>query len=165
MSSVGSAEKADFEEQLRRLMNESLAVEESTRRVKLCVKDLDLGIVLNLDDPLGDLPEGTGIEDVAAPVYQEDLIANASLMLDLLVLEQHHDLWSTILLRVQIDEQADVVVKKKEIDETEILMSDLHSQSQRAACKEQLDTMTDVIASAAKTAITHLMREENERTS
>ncbi len=165
MSGGGCAEKADFEELLRKLMNESLAAKESTRRVKFCVKDLDLGIVLNLEDPLGDLPEGTGIEDVAAPVYQEDLIANASLMLDLLVLEQHHDLWSTIVLRVQIDEQADVVIKKKEIDETEILLSDLQSRSQRAACKEQLDAMTDVIASAAKTAIRYLMREETERTS
>jgi hypothetical protein len=162
MNGVGNTEKADFEEQLRKLMNQSLAAEESKRQVKFCVKDLDLGIVLNLDDPLGDLPDGTGFEDVAAPVYQEDLIANASLMLDLHVIEQHHGLWSTILLRVQIDEQADVVVKKQEIDETEILMSDLHSQSKRAACKEQLDAMTDAIASAAKTAILHLMREENE---
>jgi hypothetical protein len=165
MSGLDSAEKADFEEQLRRLMNESLAAEASTRRVKFCVQDLDLGIVLNLDDPLGDLHDGTVIEDVAAPVYQEDLIANASLLLDLHVLEQHHGLWSTILLRVQIDEQTDVVVKKQEIEETEILMSDLHSRSKRAACKEQLDAMTDTIASAAKTAILHLMREENERTS
>jgi len=163
MSGTGSVEKADFEEQLRMLMNEALAAEESTKRVKLCVKALDLGIVLNFEDPLDDLADGTGIDDVAAPVYQEDLIANTLLVLDLLVLEQRHGLWSTILLRVQIDEQADVVVKKKEIDETEILMSNLQSRSQRAACKEQLEAITDEIASAVKTALVHLMREETVR--
>jgi hypothetical protein len=56
-----------------------------------------------------------------------------------------------------------VVVKKKEIDETEIIMSDLQSQSRRAACKEQLEAITDVIASAVKTALVHLMREETVR--
>lgn len=147
------------------LMNESLAAEAATVRDRLCVKDLDLGIVLNLEDPLADLVDGSGIEDVAAPVYQEDLITNASLMLDLLVLEQRRGLWSTILLRVEIDDRADVVVKSNEIDETEILLSELHSRSQRAACKERLDAMTAAIASAARTAIRLLMRAERARTS
>lgn len=160
MSDDSGAEKADLEEQLRMLMNESLAAEAATERVTLSVQALDLSIVVNRDDPLGDLPDGTGIEDVAAPVYQEDLSANTSLLLDLLVLEQRRGLWSTILLRVEIDDRADVVVKSNEIDETEILLSELHSRSQRAACKERLDAMTATIASATRTAIRLLMRAE-----
>jgi hypothetical protein len=151
-------EKADFDEQLRTLMNASLAAKECTKRFGLRVEELEAGILIYTEDLLGDLPEGTMIEEIVAPIYREDLAADALLMLDLLVLEQERRLWSKIMLRVHIDEAGEVVVKGQEIDETEILLSDLSSSRRRKACKEQLEAKTRAIANAAKAAITHLMR-------
>lgn len=152
-------EKADFNNVLRGIMNETLGSEEGCGNHTLCVEDIDMGIFVYPDDMFVDsLYHGSG--DLVYPVYTSDLTVDASLLAELMVREDAGGLLSKVLMRVYINENREVEIKNKAIYETEIVGRDITTARQRKAVEEMLEEKTNVLAAVLKGALERLMKEE-----
>lgn len=151
--------KADFNELLRWIVNRTLASDEGSDGCTLRVEDVDVGVLINPDDILGESPDEL-FEEIAFPVYKEDLTSNASLLVDMLIQEVTRGLFSKVLMQIFITEHCEVAVNNAEIYETEILARDLEANNRWAAYELILEKQTSKIAHVTKSAFEQIMREE-----
>ncbi len=156
MSEATSAEKADFNEQLKRLINNALKSREGNDTVRLCVEDIDAGVLIYPDDVFEDSPDDI-LEDIAYPVYKEDLTVDATLLIDLLVREDVRGLLSKMLVRLCINEDREVVIKNKVIYESEILARDLQSSEAKRACEKILSEKANMMSEVVRVALEQIM--------
>lgn len=151
--------KADFSELLCGIVNKKLASNGGSNGCKLRVEDVDVGVLINPDDILEDSLDEL-FEEIAFPVYKEDLTSNASLLVDMLIQEVTQGLFSKVLMQIYITDKHEVRVNNAEIYETEILARDLEASNRWAAYELILEEQTSKIAHVTKDAFEQIMREE-----
>jgi hypothetical protein len=159
MNEMIGARKADFNELLCGLLNEKLDSAEGPDECRLRVECVDVGVLIYPDDLLED-PTDELLEEIASPVYKEDLTANASLLVDMLIREVARGLFSKVLMQISIGENREAEIKNTEIYETELLARDLEASNRWAAYELMLEQRTNKIATVTKSAFEQIMREE-----
>ena len=159
MNEMFGARKADFNELLCVLLNEKLDAAEGPDDCTLRVEYIDAGVLIYPDDLFGD-PTDELVEEIAYPIYKEDLTENASLLVDMHIREVARGLFSKVLMQVSITENREVEIRNTEIYETEILARDLEASNRWAAYELILERKTNKIATVTKSAFEQLMREE-----
>jgi hypothetical protein len=159
MNEMIGARKADFNELLCGLLNEKLDSAEGSDECTLRVECIDAGVLIYPDDILEDSTDEI-LEEIAYPVYKEDLTANASLLVDMLIREVARGLFSKVLMQISITGNREAEIKNTEIYETEILARDLEASNRWAAYELMLERRTNKIATVTKSAFEQIMREE-----
>ena len=148
--------KGDLNECVRGLVNETLRSAQHDGSRAPHIVDLDIGLVVFREDVFADSPEVV-LEDLAYPVYREDLTVNASLLAEMQMKETERGLTSKMLVRFRINDRAEVEIINGEIYETEILASDTVTVNRRRECERLLEERAELVSAAFKTAITQLM--------
>ena len=151
--------KGDLNERVRGLVNETLRSVQHDGSLTPQVVDLDIGLIVYHDDIFADSPDVV-LEDLAYPVYREDLTANASLLAEVHLKEKKRGLKSKMFVRFQINERAEVEIINGEIYETEIHASDIVTVNRRRECEQLLEERAELVSAAFKTAIMQLLTEK-----
>ena len=154
------AAKGDLNEYVRWLVNETLRSARRGGSLTPQVVDLDIGLVVYHDDIFADSP-GVVLEDLAYPVYREDLTVNASLLAEMHLKETRRGLLSKMIVRFQINDRAEVEIINGEIYETEILVSDTVTVDRRRECERLLEERAELVSAAFKTAIMQLLSKKH----
>lgn len=164
MDELVGAEKAGLCAVLEGIINGILdsgggAAEKPTLRVE----EVDMGVLVYPDDMLEGDQEGVieeTVEEIAYPVYKEDLVVDAHLLADIIVRDVAHGLFSNVLIRLHINERREVVVQNKEVYEAEVLASEIMTVKQREECEATLEAESMMISDTLKVALEQIMREE-----
>lgn len=159
MNEMIGTRKADFNELLCGLLNETLDSAEGADECTLRVECVDAGVLIYPDDLLEDSTDEL-LEEIAYPVYKEDLTETASLLVDMLVREVARGLFSKVLVQIAIGANREAKIQNAEIYETEILARDLEASNRWAAYELMLERRTTKIATVTKSAFEQIMREE-----
>ena len=159
MNEMFGARKADFNELLCVLLNEKLDAAEGPDDCTLRVEYIDAGVLIYPDDLFGD-PSDELVEEIAYPIYREDLTENASLLVDMHIREVARGLFSKVLVQIFITGNREAEIKNTEIYETEISARDLEANNRWAAYELMLERRTHKIATVTKSAFEQIMREE-----
>ena len=159
MNEMIGARKADFNELVCRLVNEKLDSAEGLDECRLRVECLDVGVLIHPDDILEDSTDEM-VDEIAYPVYKEDLTANASLLADMLIREVARGLFSKVLMQISVTGNREVEIKNTEIYETEISARDLEASDRWAAYELMLERRINKIATVTKSAFEQIMQDE-----
>ncbi|MBN1762250.1 MAG: hypothetical protein JW878_04125 [Methanomicrobia archaeon] len=159
MNEMIGARKADFNELLCVLLNETLDSAEGSNGCTLRVECVDVGVLIYPDDILEDSADEL-LEEIAYPVYKGDLTENASLLVDMLIREVARGLFSKLLMQISITGNREAEIRNTEIYETEILACDLEAGNRWAAYERTLERRTNKIATVTKSAFEQIMHEE-----
>ncbi|GAI86073.1 unnamed protein product, partial [marine sediment metagenome] len=121
------------------------------------------------------LEEGTGlqVEEVDAGIfvspteiteyiksypYAEDVEENTGMLINVKVREIANELLNRVMIRLQINERMRVLIKSKEVQEVEILNSDLEEGELGEEREKMLEQKTNKIAEAVKASLEWIMR-------
>ncbi len=137
-------EKVELNYLLKGILNEIL--EEGTG---LRVEDVEVGIFVS--------PTAT-TEFIESYPYAEDIKENMGMLINMKVREVVNGLLHRVMIRLQINERKRVLIKSKEVQETEILNSDLEEGELVEERKKILVQKTNRIAEAVKIALEWIMR-------
>lgn len=137
-------EKVELNYLLKGILNEIL--EEGTG---LRVEEVDAGIFVS--------PTET-TEFIKSYPYAEDVKENTGMLINMKVREIANELLDRVMIRLQINERKRVLIKSREIQEAEILNSDLEGGELEEEQKKMLELKTNKIAEAAKIALEWIIR-------
>jgi len=137
-------EKVELNYLLKGIMNEIL--EEGTR---LRVEEVDAGIFV---------PPTEAAEFIKSYPYAEDIKENAGMLINMKVREIEEGLLNMVMIRLQINERRRVLIKSKEVQETEILNSDLKGGELGEERERILEQKSNKIAEVVKTSLEWIMR-------
>ncbi|MBA7526758.1 hypothetical protein ES705_18928 [subsurface metagenome] len=137
-------EKIELNYLLKGLLNEIL--EEGTG---LRVEEVDAGIFVS----------PTGItEYIKSYPYAEDIEENTGMLINVKVRETANELLNRVMIRLQINERMRVLIKSKDVQEVEILNSDLEEGELGEEREKMLEQKTNRIAEAVKASLEWIMR-------
>lgn len=137
-------EKIELNYLLKGLLNEIL--EEGTG---LRVEEVDAGIFVS----------PTGItEYIKSYPYAEDVEENTGMLINVKVKETANELLNRVMIRLQINERMRVLIKSKDVQEAEILNSDLEEGELGEEREKMLEQKTNRIAEAVKASLEWIMR-------
>jgi len=137
-------EKIELNYLLKGLLNEIL--EEGTG---LRVEEVDAGIFVS--------PTGIA-EYIKSYPYAEDVEENMGMLINVKVKEIANELLNRVMIRLQINERMRVLIKSKDVQEVEILNSDLEEGELREEREKMLEQKTNRIAEAVKASLEWIMR-------
>lgn len=137
-------EKIELNYLLKGLLNEIL--EEGTG---LRVEEVDAGIFVS--------PTGIA-EYIKSYPYAEDVEENMGMLINVKVREIANELLNRVMIRLQINERMRVLIKSKDVQEVEILNSDLEEGELREEREKMLEQKTNRIAEAVKASLEWIMR-------
>ncbi|MGB2728134.1 MAG: winged helix-turn-helix domain-containing protein [Halobacteriota archaeon] len=137
-------EKIELNYLLKGLLNEIL--EEGTG---LRVEEVDAGIFVS--------PTGIA-EYIKSYPYAEDVEENMGMLINVKVREIANELLNRVMIRLQINERMRVLIKSKDVQEAEILNSDLEEGELGEEREKMLEQKTNRIAEAVKASLEWIMR-------
>ena len=137
-------EKIELNYLLKGLLNEIL--EEGTG---LRVEEVDAGIFVS--------PTGV-TEYIKSYPYAEDIEENTGMLINVKVRETANELLNRVMIRLQINERMRVLIKSKDVQEVEILNSDLEEGELGEEREKMLEQKTNRIAEAVKASLEWIMR-------
>ncbi len=137
-------EKIELNYLLKGILNEIL--EEGTG---LRVEDVEAGIFVS--------PTET-TEFIKSYPYAEDIEKNMGMLINIKVREVVNGLLHGVMIRLQINERKRVLIKSKEVQESEILNSDLEEGELVEEREKILVQKTNRVAEAVKIALEWIMR-------
>jgi len=137
-------EKIELNYLLKEIMNEIL--EEGTG---LRVEEVDTGILVSpIESP----------EFIKSYPYAEDVRENTGMSINMKVKEITSELLNRVMIRLQINERKRVLIKSKEVQEAEILNSDLEEGELGEEREKMLVQKANRIAKVVKIALEWIMR-------
>ena len=137
-------EKIELNYLLKGLLNEIL--EEGTG---LRVEEVDAGIFVSPTEIT---------EYIKSYPYAEDVEENMGMLINVKVREIANELLNRVMIRLQINERMRVLIKSKDVQEVEILNSDLEEGELREEREKMLEQKTNRIAEAVKASLEWIMR-------
>ncbi|MBL7117254.1 MAG: hypothetical protein ISS94_00495 [Candidatus Syntrophoarchaeum sp.] len=137
-------EKIELNYLLKGLLNEIL--EEGTG---LRVEEVDAGIFVSPTEIA---------EYIKSYPYAEDVEENMGMLINVKVREIANELLNRVMIRLQINERMRVLIKSKDVQEVEILNSDLEEGELREEREKMLEQKTNRIAEAVKASLEWIMR-------
>lgn len=152
MSEDNGAEKAGLNNLLKEITN-GILEEEEGKRFKLRVEEVDTGIFVS---PIA------AVEVMKSPAYKEDMKENTGMLIDMKVKEVVKGLLDRLVIRVQINERREVLIKNKGVHEAEILESDLKGIKIEKEREKILEEKSNRISEVVKAALERIMSGEDE---
>ncbi|MGB2841233.1 MAG: winged helix-turn-helix domain-containing protein [Halobacteriota archaeon] len=137
-------EKIELNYLLKGLLNEIL--EEGTG---LRVEEVDAGIFVSPTEIT---------EYIKSYPYAEDIEENMGMLINVKVKEIANELLNRVMIRLQINERMRVLIKSKDVQEVEILNSDLEEGELGEEREKMLEQKTNRIAEAVKASLEWIMR-------
>ncbi len=125
-------------------MNEILA-----DGAELRVEEVDTGILVSPSEPT---------EFMKPYPYVEDVEENTEMLIDMKVKEIATELLNRVMIRLQINERERVLIKSKEVQEAEILNSDLKGGELGEEKEKMLMQKANKTAKMVKTALEWIIR-------
>ncbi len=137
-------EKIELNYLLKGIMNEILEEETGLR-----VEEVDAGIFVSPTEET---------EFIKSYPYAEDVKENTGMLINMKVKEIANELLNRVMIRLQINERKRVLIKSKEVQEAEILNSDLEEGELGEEREKILLQKANRIAEAVKIALEWTMR-------
>ncbi|RLG36435.1 hypothetical protein DRN79_04890 [Methanosarcinales archaeon] len=138
----------NFCEMLRDLVDDLLRRVSATateERLELEIEGVDAGVFLS----------SVVAKEFVRPAKMDDLRENTDMLIEIVVREVDTDLQNRIMVKLQIDEHGDVIIKNHGVQEAEILESYVDSESGglRAEIRRRIERKSVEVASALRDAI------------
>ncbi len=137
-------EKIDLNYLLKTLMNEILEEGAGLR-----VEEVDTGIFVSPSE---------STEFIKPYPYAEDVKVNTEMLINMKVREIANELLNRVIIRLKINERKRVLIKSKEVQEAEILNTDLEEGKLREEREKMLMQKANRTAKSVKTALEWIIR-------